>query len=113
MSPVHPPVKNDGPACRVCGCTENNACVDHVEYDRPGFGRKGRAIMCRWVKVEARSLPLCSACSGTLGDAVEVVRRVEALILISKGATRMAKSAAGAFIERHEAFKKQVASVPK
>jgi hypothetical protein len=47
------------PACRVCGCTELNACEDG----------------CSWVAVEKRSDPLCSACAGTVNDLTEAMKR--------------------------------------
>ena len=53
MPPVGRPLKHDGPACRVCGCTENNACIDRVYV---GIG----PVMCHWVKVEGATEPLCS-----------------------------------------------------
>ncbi len=52
------------PACRVCGCTEFNACADG----------------CSWVKVEKGSPPLCSACDGTAADMAEVLKRVDRLL---------------------------------
>jgi hypothetical protein len=51
------------PACRVCGCTEHNACEDG----------------CSWVKVEDGSPPLCSACDGKPGDLAEAVKRALSL----------------------------------
>lgn len=51
------------PACRVCRCTEHNACEEG----------------CSWVKVEPGSPPLCSACSGTPKDVVESCRRVRSM----------------------------------
>lgn len=99
MPPLNPPLKNDGPACRVCGCTEHNACLVPIGLVHDAG--------CSWVKTEARSAPLCSACSGTLDDAVEVVRRVARLM--GDGYVMRARAAAKAFIERHEA-KKRVAS---
>lgn len=68
MPPVHPPLKNDGPACRVCGCTEHNACLTegHVFDDVP----------CSWVLTKgADKGPLCSACAGTAGDLAEAIKR--------------------------------------
>jgi len=66
MPPVHPPLKNDGPACRVCGCTKNNACVDDDIF--------GEA--CSWVKTRGVDVgPLCSACAGTADDLAEAIGR--------------------------------------
>jgi hypothetical protein len=50
----------DEPACRVCNCTEHNACDEG----------------CSWVEVENESPPLCSACSGRAGDLAEAVSRI-------------------------------------
>jgi hypothetical protein len=52
------------PACRVCACTEHNACEEG----------------CSWVKVEPGSPPLCSACSGTAADLSEILKRADALL---------------------------------
>src|SRR5205085_12162975 len=52
------------PACRVCGCTEHNACDDG----------------CSWVRVGKGEAPLCSACDGTPGDMAEVLKRVDRLL---------------------------------
>lgn len=54
MSPSSKPA-----ACRVCGCTENNACEGG----------------CWWAKNEPGSPPLCSACEGTADDMAEAIRR--------------------------------------
>ncbi len=51
--------KSTEPACRVCACTEHNACDEG----------------CSWVKVEPGSPPLCSACSGGVGDMAEAIGR--------------------------------------
>lgn len=48
------------PACRCCGCTQDNACAEG----------------CEWVRVPAGEPPLCSACNGTTPDATYVVERV-------------------------------------
>jgi hypothetical protein len=56
--------KSAEPACRVCACTEHNACDDG----------------CSWVKVESGSPPLCSACSGTAADLSETLKRADALL---------------------------------
>lgn len=61
MSPIGRPLKNDGPACRVCACTEHNACP----------------VGCSWVRTEGATEPLCSACSGTETDAIEVLNRMQ------------------------------------
>lgn len=63
----------DEPACRVCGCTEHNACADG----------------CAWVKVENDSPPLCSACSGTTADMVEAVKRGTKMLSTSGMPRRM------------------------
>jgi hypothetical protein len=58
------PRKSSEPACRVCRCTEHNACDEG----------------CSWVKVEKDSPPLCSACSGTAADLSETLKRADALL---------------------------------
>ena len=52
------------PACRVCGCTEHNACDEG----------------CSWVRVERGSAPLCSACDGTSADFAEVLSRIDRVL---------------------------------
>lgn len=56
--------KSTEPACRVCSCTEHNACDEG----------------CAWVKVESGSPPLCSACSGTAADLSETLKRADTLL---------------------------------
>lgn len=89
MPPVGKPLKNDGPACRVCGCTEHNACVIHSDATfterlakavRMPAVRMPRLLTCSWVKVEGATQPLCSACSGTEADIVEVTERCTRMI---------------------------------
>ena len=72
------------PACRICSCTELQACEGG----------------CSWVSVEVRSAPLCSACAGTTTDLMEALKRISKLSDISKGdfevvreASRIAKAA--------------------
>jgi hypothetical protein len=82
MGPQGPLLKNDGPICRVCGCSENNACteiddcarqrtrgdmIETVAYRGP--------VGCHWVRVEGSTPPLCSACSGTEADMAEAIAR--------------------------------------
>lgn len=68
MPPVNPPLKNDGPACRVCGCTEHNACRHVIVWEGP--------LTCSWVETTgADSGALCSACAGTDNDLAESWRR--------------------------------------
>lgn len=77
IGPQGPLLKNDGPACRVCGCTEHNACFvllpltakQKLERYAPNV------IGCSWVKVEGATPPLCSACSGTEADMAEAITR--------------------------------------
>ena len=47
------------PACRICSCTEFDACPDG----------------CSWVSVEKLSAPLCSACAGTGADLSDAMKR--------------------------------------
>ncbi len=49
------------PACRVCKCTEFNACADG----------------CSWVKVPHNEMPLCSACSGTAADLASSIGQMD------------------------------------
>lgn len=86
MPPVGKPLKNDGPACRVCGCTEHNACVIHSDETfterlaknvRMPAVRMPRVLTCSWVTTEGATEPLCSACSGTELDAIEVLNRLQ------------------------------------
>lgn len=76
MPPVGKPLKNDGPACRVCGCTEHNACLIPVLVIT-GKRRRPDMIGCSWVPTEGATEPLCSACSGTELDAIEVLNRLQ------------------------------------
>lgn len=59
--------KSSEPACRVCRCTEHNACDGG----------------CSWVEVEKGSPPLCSACAGTDADMHEAMTRISKLIEIN------------------------------
>lgn len=77
IGPQGPLLKNDGPACRVCGCTEHNACVTQI-MPTPTQKRQRWApqlVACSWVKVEGATPPLCSACAGTVGDLAEAMVR--------------------------------------
>ena len=48
-------------ACRVCDCTEDNACVGG----------------CTGAEKRVGAPPICSACAGTAGDMLESLRRGE------------------------------------
>ena len=77
MPPLYPLLKNDGPACRVCGCSEHNACMMFLPLT-PKQKRERYAphpIGCSWVRTEACTPPLCSACAGTETDMVEAIGR--------------------------------------
>lgn len=92
MPPVGKLLKNDGPACRVCGCTEHNACVT-IEMRPHPLMPKGRkrfrtAVPCSWVKVEGATPPLCSACSGTPADLAEAMVRSRRM-LVNSGSTAL------------------------
>lgn len=103
MPPFHPPLKNDGPACRVCGCTEHNACL----IDDAGCFDLG--MTCSWARTTGTdSGPLCSACAGTVDDALNVIRRTNRLL--DAGNIPAARQIARAFILRAEARKKALAS---
>jgi len=70
MPPIHKPLKNDGPACRVCGCTDHNACI------MPPLNAQQIMVACSLVKTSgADAGPLCSACAGTADDLVEAIKR--------------------------------------
>lgn len=76
MPPLAPPRTDDGPMCRVCGCTRHNACpVDPEDPYKPAFPSAGWG--CEWVETSGRDAPrwLCSACSGTAADLMEVLDR--------------------------------------
>lgn len=82
MPPIGKQLKNDGPVCRVCGCSEHNACTEIGDCARQRY-RTGRIetvhyrgpVGCHWVKVEGSTPPLCSACSGTEADMAEAIAR--------------------------------------
>lgn len=81
IGPRGPLLKNDGPACRVCGCTEHNACVEMVTLQLTAKQKRerwssGALVACLWVKTEGATPPLCSACSGTDADLAEVTLRM-------------------------------------
>jgi hypothetical protein len=89
MPPLGPIRRDDGPACRVCGCTEHNACVTAT-----GAG----AIACHWaVKTAPR---LCSACAGTVDDALHTIRHVHRLM--KSGRVDHARRVAEDFIDRYQ-----------
>lgn len=80
IGPRGPLLKNDGPACRVCGCTEHNACVEMVTRQLTAKQKRERwspsaLVACSWVKTEGATPPLCSACSGTAADMAEAIDR--------------------------------------
>lgn len=88
MPPFDPPLRNDGPACRVCKCTEHNACVidDRLpRVKRPRSWQPGM-VTCSWVPTEGATEPLCSACSGTEADAIEVLNRLQRRLKLHGGA---------------------------
>jgi hypothetical protein len=80
--------KSSEPACRVCGCTEYNACNEG----------------CSWVRVEKNSPPLCSACSGTAADMAEAIKRgMSTLIVTSVQAAEQAVAIGRAALRRQKA----------
>lgn len=91
MPPLGPIRSDDGPACRVCGCTEHNACVT-----KTGAG----SIACHWFALPETDnhRRLCSACAGTVGDALEVIVRVHRLM--RSGRIDRARLVSEAFIVR-------------
>lgn len=91
--------RSDEPACRICGCTEHAACDEG----------------CSWVKVEASSPPLCSACSGTAGDMAEAIKRSVKLLTAAGNPRRKidhADAIGRAAIRRRNARAKIEASNP-
>lgn len=108
MPPLHPKLKNDGPACRVCGCTEHNAC--------PNNSDPNSLYCCSWVKTRGADVgPLCSACSGTGDDAYEAFHRIDDLLAPrrpSSGDCAKARYIATAFQKRCRARKKKVDAAP-
>ena len=119
MPPVHPPLKNDGPACRVCGCTEHNACVIAAHPDvlpliepvahgvRIPATRIPRILTCSWVRTEANTPPLCSACSGTDADMAEAIARgVRLLEMCSARGIDMAVTIGKAALARRKKLQK-------
>lgn len=87
--PLWPLLEDDGPACRVCSCTEHNACVEIGNV--PLTVRIAKAVRmpvpltgvaCSWVKTDVRDVPrpLCSACSGTEADMVNSIERGVAIL---------------------------------
>lgn len=92
MPPAAPLRKDDGPACRVCGCTENNACSTIERRPHPsdpmGPATTLTAVACSWVETSGNDVPrwLCSACSGTTADMVETIDRGMNILLKSSGA---------------------------
>ena len=105
MPPVHKPLKNDGPACRVCGCSENNACMVMVPLTAKQTRERyaPNVIGCSWVKVEGATPPLCSACSGTEADMAEAIMRgVRMLSLHSTAGIDMAVKIGNAALARRK-----------
>jgi hypothetical protein len=104
MPPVHPPRKDDGHPCRVCGCTEHNACPDAriipLTPEQKRHRSSPMAFACSWVETSGADEPrwLCSACFGTIEDALEVIGRIDNLI--GRGDLPRARSVALAFIVR-------------
>lgn len=109
MPPVHPPLKNDGPACRVCGCTEHNACLidrRQPQIKRPRSWQPG-TVTCSWVRTEANTPPLCSACSGTDADMAEAIARgVRLLEMCSDRGIDMAVTIGKAALARRKKLQK-------
>lgn len=100
MPPIHKPLKNDGPICRVCGCSQHNACL--IEH-----GPMESRTTCSWAETRgADKGPLCTACAGTVDDALEVIGRVNRLL--KQKNPMHARSVGAAFIGRCEKRKKEV-----
>jgi hypothetical protein len=62
--PINKPLRDDGPHCRVCGCTQHRACEGG----------------CAWVRepswVYKLMPPICTACSGTAEDLAYTMKRI-------------------------------------
>src|SRR5579859_6376233 len=71
------------PSCRICGCTEQNACDGG----------------CSWVEVPKGEAPLCSACQGGAGDLIGVLIDVRAAL--SKSVSRKIHTSIKAAIGRY------------
>jgi hypothetical protein len=91
---------DDGPACRVCGCTQNNACSSIERRPHPSNpGAAGgqalattlTAVACHWVTIDDSPRSLCSACSGTADDMREAITR--GLKLLKNPSVRAAEQA--------------------
>lgn len=91
MPPGGPLRTDDGPPCRVCGCTEHNACVIRSdETFTEGIAkavcmpsvRMPRILTCSWVETNGADDPrwLCSACAGTEADLINVIERVDKIL---------------------------------
>lgn len=90
MPPIGPLREDDGPACRVCGCTENNACVTLKPHPLSALAHEERyatRIACSWVETSGNDLPrnLCSACAGSAADMAETIDRGLHILLKHKG----------------------------
>lgn len=86
MGPVGPLRTDDGPCCRVCGCTQHNACViasDETFVEglakavRMPAVRMPRLLTCAWAETSGNDNPrwLCTACAGTEADMVDSIKR--------------------------------------
>ena len=76
MPPSSPLLKNDGPACRICKCTEHNACRVVVRgRNEDGTLRQLDIVSCHWAD---SSKDLCSACAGTPADLLDAMNRMNA-----------------------------------
>jgi len=66
--PLNRPMTGDGMWCRVCGCTQQNACPEG----------------CGWVQEPSYTFevmgPLCTACAGTPNDLAFIARLVAKLL---------------------------------
>lgn len=108
MPPVQPPFKSDGPACRVCGCTQNNACVEVQFRPHPsnpsGPATTRTAVGCRWLRLPPVDSfqPLCSACAGGTDDAMEVIGRLNRMMIAKGFKIDDARAVAAAFLRRHK-----------
>ena len=63
IDPVAHNVLHDGPACRICGCTETNACI----VDNPEVGLP---VPCWWVEPDLCSNPACVAAAAAAREPI-------------------------------------------
>lgn len=76
IGPQGPLLKNDGPACHVCGCTEHNACTMIALVQTGKRTAQETTIGCSWVDRPHWFPPLCTACAGSAGDLAATLKHI-------------------------------------